>query len=675
MTATSEGVRTGALTLTEELVLMLLNEESGYFRQVPGWDLDCAVVGSVLAELSMIGRIDTDMNSLILLDGAPTGDSLLDPVLAEIAADPVQRNAQYWIERYAQRAEPIVDGALNRLVRQGILRHHSGDFWTLTERALREDSGANGESGSATSFVKTRISRAIFFEEIPEPRDIIIISLINTCDLFRFIFELDEENERRIDLICRMDLIGRSIAAAVEQNLTGGLFQRPPLSKEIPAAPLRKLVFNPNLRNGNIPAVFADLTRQLGPVFQIKPPFAKPLVFVAGPSVNRWANRYARGFLRSQDYLSTFEKVYGAHGIMPALDGADHFRLRKSLAPAYSRKRLAAQLGQIYQNARGEMRNWGHGDVQSATPMMRQLVNAQISAYFLSVDSQDIFDDLVKFKEQALKAHVVNTMPKFMLKTPGMKRKLASLVDLLERVTSSHTPAQRAGCPRDLADDLFSLHASDPQFLPATNLSFALSASLIASMYLGDQLNFAVYALVTHPELRERIEAEADALFDGGDPGGEDFSLEAIDVTHRFIMEVLRVYPVVPMSVRTVMNPCVVEGFALPTGTRLHIAQTACHYMEELFPDPFKFDIDRYQAPRNEHRGPGYAPYGLGPHSCMGSHMMELLLAVNLLMIAHYFKLEVWSPNFRFRINPFPSQSPSKKLMYRIAARRREIPA
>ena len=439
--------------------------------------------------------------------------------------------------------------------------------------------------------------------------------------------------------------------------------------------PLRKLIFNRNLRKGNIPAVFADLARQLGPVFQIKPPFSKPLVFVAGPSVNRWANRYARGFLRSQDYLSTFEKVYGAHGIMPALDGADHFRLRKSLAPAYSRSRLSERLGEIYQNARGEMAKWEVGDVQLATPMMRQLVNAQISAYFLNVQSQDLFDDLVSFKEQALKVHVTNTLPKFMLKTPGMKRKLASLADLLDRVTSGHTPAQRAGCPRDLADDLFSLHASDPQFLPATNLSFALSASLIASMYLGDQLNFAIYALATKPELRDRITAEADALFGGGDPGGEDFSLEAIDVTHRFIMEVLRVYPVVTMSIRTVMNPCALEGFALPTGTRLHIAQTACHYMEELFPEPYKFDIDRYKAPRSEHRGPGYAPYGLGSHSCMGSHMMELLLAANLLMIAHYFDIEVWPKDFKFRINPFPSQSPSGKLRYRIAARRREIPA
>jgi len=61
------------LTLLDELVLTLLNEESGYFRQVPGWNLNCAVVGAALAELSLTYRIDTDMESLIILDQTRTG--------------------------------------------------------------------------------------------------------------------------------------------------------------------------------------------------------------------------------------------------------------------------------------------------------------------------------------------------------------------------------------------------------------------------------------------------------------------------------------------------------------------------------------------------------------------------------------------------------------------------
>ena len=64
MTISTEGVTTQTLSLPEELILMLLNEESGYFHQVPGWDLNCTVAGAVLAELSLLGRIDTDADAV-----------------------------------------------------------------------------------------------------------------------------------------------------------------------------------------------------------------------------------------------------------------------------------------------------------------------------------------------------------------------------------------------------------------------------------------------------------------------------------------------------------------------------------------------------------------------------------------------------------------------------------
>ena len=109
MTLPKEDVATQPLTLTQDLILMLLNEESGYFHQVPGWDLNCAVVSAVLAELSLRSRIDTDEESLFLVDRTEPGNRILDLILKEIAADPVQRNAQYWIERLAPRAESVID--------------------------------------------------------------------------------------------------------------------------------------------------------------------------------------------------------------------------------------------------------------------------------------------------------------------------------------------------------------------------------------------------------------------------------------------------------------------------------------------------------------------------------------------------------------------------------------
>ena len=661
------------LSLTQEFILMLLNEESGYFHQVPGWDLNCAVVGAVLAELSLMARIDTDEESLFLLDGTETGNPTLDPILKEIAGEPVQRNTQYWIERLAPRAESIIDLTLDRLVEIDVLEHHDGEFWTLSRTSSQVGQPGSYSNGSAVQFVKTRISNAIFHNEIPDPRDAIIICLVNTCDVFRFMFSLDEEAEQRIEFYCRIDLIGRSIAAAVSHNLAGPLLRRSGLTKTIPTVSLLKVLFSPHLRTGNIPALLTDLAQEYGPVFQIRPPFAEPFIVLAGADTNHWVHRRGRMYLRARDYFSDFEKVYGAAGVLPALDGADHFRLRKSLSPAYSRKRLADQIEDLFGRARRHMTEWKVGESYPATRMSRQMINAQISPFMVGVDTQDLIDDLLAYKERALSVHIVKTMPKFMLRTPGMRRREKLIETLLERVQSVHTPAQRAGQPRNLVDDYLSLHARDPQFVPESNLRFAFTAALVASAYLGDAFSFALYAMASQPDIYAKIQAEADALFDDGDPAAQDFSPASIDVTHRFLIECLRMYPIVPMSLRHVMNSCVVEGYELPVGAKILVATTATHYMEDLFPDPFTFDIDRHMPPRNEHLGPGYAPYGLGTHTCLGSRWLDLQLAVNVLMVAHHFNLKVSPANYKFRFDPLPSLKPSKKLKFLVAEQRRDL--
>ena len=60
-------------------------------------------------------------------------------------------------------------------------------------------------------------------------------------------------------------------------------------------------------------------------------------------------------------------------------------------------------------------------------------------------------------------------------------------------------------------------------------------------------------------------------------------------------------------------------------------------------------------------------------HTCLGSRWMELQLAVNVLMIAHYFNLEIPPANFKLRFSPLPSMKPSKKLKLVIAEQRREV--
>ena len=672
MTPTTSASTSHGLTLTDELILMLLNEENGYFHQVPGWHLNCAVAGAALAELSLQGRIDTDPEALHLMDSTPTGDPSLDPLLKELAEAESKQTATYWVERLAPHAEDVIDLTLDRLVERNILNYHDGEFWTLAQTGWKPDAYGSSEEGTASQSIRDRIANVIFNDDIPDPRDIIVLCIVNACDVLRFIFQIDAEADERIDLVCRLDLIGRSIAEAVAQNLQAPVLQRSTLTKKIPIVPFRKVMFSKHARDGHLPALFAGLAKEYGSVFEIRPPLSERMLCLAGASVNQWVNKRGRMHLRTKDYFSDFEKVYGASGVMPSLDGADHFRLRKAMAPAYSRSRIAGQLDRLYGYVRRYLGDWKVGDVMPARSC-RLLINTQLSPLTIGVETQDIIQDLVSYKERALVVHIMKAMPKALMNTPAMKRKSRVVDTLLRRIQTTHTPAQRVDQPRDLADDWLALHASDPQFVPETTLRFQLSAALVASVYLGDALGFVLYAMTTQPELRDRIRAEADALFEDGDPDADDFNPSTIDVTHRFLMETIRMYPVVPMAIRNVMNAVVIDGYEIPVGSRLFIASTAPHYMEDVFPDPHTFDIDRYLPDRNEHRNPGYAPYGLGTHRCLGFRQMELQLAINTLMIARHFTFETVPADYRMQINPIPNMKPRAKLHFRITKQHHEV--
>ena len=84
-------------------------------------------------------------------------------------------------------------------------------------------------------------------------------------------------------------------------------------------------------------------------------------------------------------------------------------------------------------------------------------------------------------------------------------------------------------------------------------------------------------------------------------------------------------FPVVGLLPRDAAIDFEFAGHQIKKGDRLFLACTATHFDPALFPEPERFDLDRYAAPRSEHKTPAaYAPFGLGPHRCLGGNMGEL---------------------------------------------------
>ncbi|MDE0492567.1 MAG: GPP34 family phosphoprotein [Acidimicrobiaceae bacterium] len=199
------------LRFVEEILLLLLRDDDGRFVAVPGIALDNAIAGGVLMDLALENRIDTDPERLILIDPTPVGDSLLDPTLAAIAGGE-QRDALYWVGQTARRAGEIRREALERLVERGILEHHEGRFlWVFRSRRYPII------DGRAEREVKLRILGVLLSDEIPDPRDVVIIGLAEACGILRELMPRgDYDHARaRIDQVRKLDLIGQATLRAI----------------------------------------------------------------------------------------------------------------------------------------------------------------------------------------------------------------------------------------------------------------------------------------------------------------------------------------------------------------------------------------------------------------------------------------------------------------------------
>ena len=666
------------IRLTEELILLMLDESSGYLEMVPGWDFSCVMAGAVIADLALEGRIDTDLQSLYLLDATPTGDRLLDPTLQEISRSEERPDTQYWVERNTSRSEEIVTLTLQRLVDKGVLEHESGGFWTLS-RSVSRSGMYPGAEGTIRREAKARILNVVLNDDIPDPRDVILVGLMHTCDGFKTLLSEEDYAEKleRIETVAGMDLVGRSVATAVKASTVKPKTRPVLLTKPIPKLPVVDILRQRDLLAGNIPKATCSIFEQHGPVVRVPISMnGQPVVALMGPESNNWVNKQGRFYLRSKDYIQGLEGVFGASRTLPGMDGPEHHKMRKSLRTAYSRATLAKRLPELIALCKESVGTRNEGDVFGATKTFQKYMSSQVSHLTMGVDCSHFVDDLLAYEHRALVTHVQGALPKFMLSTPSMRRSRKYVRELLDAIHASHTPAQRKGKPLDVADAILELHRNDPQFLPETDITFPFVAAMVASIYLGSALGFAVYAMVNDPDLHAAIRAEADSLFGGNrEPQAEDFgNLDNIDVTHRLFLESERMYPVIPWQLRTVMNQCVVNGFELPPRTRVLICHTATHYSQDQFENPLKFDIDRYLPGRSEHTTPSaYVPYGLGTHACLGHRWLELQMVVNLLVIAHHLELQILPENYKMRINPFPTAAPSKRLKFRVARVRHPV--
>jgi cytochrome P450 len=170
-------------------------------------------------------------------------------------------------------------------------------------------------------------------------------------------------------------------------------------------------------------------------------------------------------------------------------------------------------------------------------------------------------------------------------------------------------------------------------------------------------LTWTLYLLAKHPSIRARLLAEIDDVLGGQPPTTDD--IPRLTYTTQVIQESMRLYPPAwALFAREAIQEVEIGGYLLPRGAWVFIYPWVLHRDQRFFPDPLKFDPERFAADKADQLPVGaYIPFGLGAHNCVGGRIAMMAIQLALPAILQQFTLDL------------PADQPSPELHTSISLR------
>ena len=201
------------INIPEEIALLALGEDGEIHPKIKSPKFDIVVAASILMDLALHNRIDTDRENIIPDKLEPMGDPILDIVIEEIKNKGGQVPIKEMIADLSLMGQFFRDEIARSLLSKGVLKvENKKVMWMFSKKVypLVDD--------KPVKEVSARIRDLVFSDEIPDPRDIVILSILKHADLLDILFTKKEleDYEERINQIAKMDMIGLAIGEELD---------------------------------------------------------------------------------------------------------------------------------------------------------------------------------------------------------------------------------------------------------------------------------------------------------------------------------------------------------------------------------------------------------------------------------------------------------------------------
>ncbi|MEU4156546.1 cytochrome P450 [Actinoplanes sp. NPDC026670] len=424
-----------------------------------------------------------------------------------------------------------------------------------------------------------------------------------------------------------------------------------------PRVPGLPLLGNALPMMGDVQQFFVDTYHRLGPVYRVKA-LNQAFVIMAGERANRFLLERGEEVFSSEVSFGGLNHEFGMR--VHVLRGRPHRHLRKVLATGLSRDLLAARWDEVTRETEQTFDSWLGQRALPVVDACQRLAAAQLSVAFTGASSAARFATLRSAFELVLDVTIAGKWPAAALRLPAYRRARAEIL-AFARDALADRAAHPTGGPRDLLDQALDAVDENGEAYPLdVRAGMALQGYFAGVNTVAYLYSFMVRALLDNPGVLDRVTAEA-----GAEPITWE-RLRGLPASRGLVLETLRVYPPAPGSARTVTKAFDFEGFHIAEGERVLVATCVPHHLDEHFPDPRRFDIDRdFTAGRG---GSVYAPFSVGGHTCLGAGMTEVLAVATAAMLVRRLTITPTHPGRPLRITATPGPNPGRRFAVSVAA-------
>ena len=357
-----------------------------------------------------------------------------------------------------------------------------------------------------------------------------------------------------------------------------------------------------------------------------------------------------------------------------------HQQHRSLLQPSFHRKKVAHYAGPTLDATRQLLERWRDGQVIDLKEEMLQLASSISGSIVLGITQADRvqeFTQAVQLSHQRAIRKLLGPVdiPKFVpTRTNVRLRRYVAGLDAAIYTLIEEQRRRPSETPSLLGELLELQRRHGPSVLSDRQVrDHCLTMFLAAYEPLSNALAWAFYETSRHPVVSTRLQAEIDRVCGHRLPACKD--LPALEYTSLVFAETLRLHPSVSMLARRTVNPdSLPSGAMIPRGADVWISPYVIHRSEEHFPEPERFDPERFRPKISRQRSRYvYIPFGIGPRACIGEPLARMQASLIMAAISGHFRMKLATdqPIVAETVNRFTMQ-PASAIPVLLAARRWE---